>query len=907
MYKRMFFAAVAMIFGCVALECGAMTGFDADYDAAMARAKEGGKPLFLLFTGSDWCIWCKKLEKEVFSQPEFLDIATNAYELVVLDFPHDQSRQTNAERERNRSLSEKYEVDGFPTILLLDANGVEIYRAGYEPGGAKAWIESFQKGVRAKPLYDKFLKPFEDEMDAEVAAMLSVVRSAFAPEGETNDFAKIAAARKATAQAHLPKLESIRERLAATDVPAELGELKAEMLDLVVRACEDCESLDAKDVNALAAELAESFRQIEEMRRNALRESEEDAEKARLEREAREEAWLRDWTENVRTNMSLETCASFRETRLRPFLLAEMDPAGQTTEEERRILDAAIDHIWGTGGFKTFKDKDKLVEILGRTAKKPFATLVAAFARKQDKFAAELAAWLESGGFSGEDMRAVFWALRNNVNFKSDELLEAVGKAQVDEWLKLPWRIGVERRKAWNARGSGWAKDVTDEGWDGWKTHGDACREAFARAWELHPYPEAAYLFSDLGPFDDEVFLQATASQLDFRGFFESYLWYNCYPRWCGSHRKMKQFAERCRATGRHDTMVPYFYAEALLKMVKDMDVRLEDYFRDHDDELDNVIEVSLPQITSTNAFANVRKAAGVFATLAYYLKGDYAKAAETWRSFPHPNGNVPNVLWKTIGGLSDWWTTFDGISGKNAAEFQRLNALYLSGDFAEFLKGIEALREKGVEFDKNERVFAEENGLMARMKTDFLEGKEVAASFPKDFTTWRNFGGVWRMNGTFAFRDGKFNYGDNLEWIAPIPPDVRIECEIAPNGERDAWQFDIFVKPFYPVVSEWGDWPHLSLKFAGGKCDIAFGSWSDVYKNGSPEKATVDYAGGATRLAVEYKGGRASIFLGDGEAPLIVTDAFADQLRQTTEGHAKFNGCGVRLLSLKVVRPENE
>ena len=765
---RLFAGALALAVGFAALECGAMTGFDPDYDAAASRAKERGRPLFVLFTGSDWCIWCQLLEKEVFSQPEFLDVATNAYELAVLDFPQDASRQTDAERRRNRTLMAMFGVEGFPTVLLLDANGRELHRASYEPGGAKAWMEAFQEATRQ------------------------------------------------------PETSNVQE-----------------------------------------------------------------------------DPWLRDWAENVRTNMVLETCASFRETRLRPFLLAQMDPDSQAPEEERRILNAAIDHVWGTGSFRSFKDRERLVEILDRTAKKPFAALVAAIVKEED-LVSPVVAWLEAGGFSGEDMRAVFWTLWENVGFGNEQLMEAVGKAQVDEWLKLPWRIVTERRKAWDARGNGWAKDVTDEGRDGWKTHGDACRKAFARAWELHPYPEAAYLFVRLAPFDDEVFLRATAAQLDYSGLFGNFLWYNCYPRWCGSHEKMKQFAERCRATGRHDTMVPYHYARSLLRMVKDMNVRLEDYFRDHGDELDGILEVTLPQIASTNAFANVRKSAGIFATLAYYLKGDYAKAAETWRSFSH--GKLPDGIWDTIDGYSDWHTLFDGISGKNGGEFQRLNALYLSGDYAGFLKDIGELREKGVEFDKGERLFAEERSLLARMKTDFPEGKTIVAAFPKDFVTWRNFGGIWRMDGTVAFRDGGFNYGKSLEWIAPIPPDFRMEFEIAPSGERDAWQFDFFVKPTKPMLSSWGDWPHLSLKFADGKCNVAFGSWYDVYKNGSPKRATVDYTGGTMRLAVEYKGGRASIFLGD--APVIETDVFADQLRQVVEGHAKFNGSGVRLLSLAVMRP---
>ena len=59
-------------------------------------------------------------------------------------------------------------------------------------------------------------------------------------------------------------------------------------------------------------------------------------------------------------------------------------------------------------------------------------------------------------------------------------------KASVDEWLKVLLRIDVERVAAWKARGGGYAYTVTEEGWNGYGNHGDACKAAFKRAMELH-------------------------------------------------------------------------------------------------------------------------------------------------------------------------------------------------------------------------------------------------------------------------------------------------------------------------------------------------------------------------------------------------------------------------------------
>jgi len=89
------FVAVLALVTSAVLSVSALTGFDTDYDAARERAKANGRHMMLFFTGSDWCKWCKRLESEVFSQPEFLSSATNEFELVVLDFPMDKTMEAD--------------------------------------------------------------------------------------------------------------------------------------------------------------------------------------------------------------------------------------------------------------------------------------------------------------------------------------------------------------------------------------------------------------------------------------------------------------------------------------------------------------------------------------------------------------------------------------------------------------------------------------------------------------------------------------------------------------------------------------------------------------------------------------------------------------------------------------------
>lgn len=117
-------------------------------EKAQENAKEKGLPIFVDFTGSDWCGWCIKLREEVFSQEEFIQYSTENLILVKLDFPRaiPQTRETKA---YNENLARKYGIRGFPTILLLDSEGQVIAQTGYQYGGAVKYVEHLQELLEA--------------------------------------------------------------------------------------------------------------------------------------------------------------------------------------------------------------------------------------------------------------------------------------------------------------------------------------------------------------------------------------------------------------------------------------------------------------------------------------------------------------------------------------------------------------------------------------------------------------------------------------------------------------------------------------------------------------------------------------------------------------------------------------
>jgi thioredoxin-related protein len=115
-----------------------------NFAKAQADAKSAHKLLLINFSGSDWCGWCKRLESEVFSKPEFEQYAKDNLVLVMADFPR-RKTLSNEVRKQNYELAERFQVGGFPTIVVLNGEGKQIGQLGYMPGGPGAFIGELKK------------------------------------------------------------------------------------------------------------------------------------------------------------------------------------------------------------------------------------------------------------------------------------------------------------------------------------------------------------------------------------------------------------------------------------------------------------------------------------------------------------------------------------------------------------------------------------------------------------------------------------------------------------------------------------------------------------------------------------------------------------------------------------------
>ncbi len=115
-----------------------------DLAKAQKFSKDRNQLLLMDFTGSDWCGWCKKLDREVFDTPEFKNYAAKNLTLLKVDFPHHTS-QSAALKKQNQDLQGKYSIEGYPTIVVLNSKGGEAGRLGYMEGGPKAFIAELDK------------------------------------------------------------------------------------------------------------------------------------------------------------------------------------------------------------------------------------------------------------------------------------------------------------------------------------------------------------------------------------------------------------------------------------------------------------------------------------------------------------------------------------------------------------------------------------------------------------------------------------------------------------------------------------------------------------------------------------------------------------------------------------------
>lgn len=129
--------------------CSVFAGIDwyDNFGKAQEESKKTGKPILMLFTGSDWCGFCIRMDKAAFSKPGFQEFIQSNFVMFKADFPRRTKLQPGIAAQNN-DLAEQYGIRGFPTVLITNSEGAVLARTGFIRGNESAYKAEYEKILR---------------------------------------------------------------------------------------------------------------------------------------------------------------------------------------------------------------------------------------------------------------------------------------------------------------------------------------------------------------------------------------------------------------------------------------------------------------------------------------------------------------------------------------------------------------------------------------------------------------------------------------------------------------------------------------------------------------------------------------------------------------------------------------
>jgi len=216
-----------------------------DVDAAAVLARKGDLPLFYCFTGSDWCPYCKVLDKEVFATAQWREYAADRLLLVYIDRPEDVALVPAEYRERNSQLHNRFATRGVPTCVVFDSdNKTVIGQFGLPSDGAKPapFIRQVTAALRQRPAaIESFVGALSGE-DAEV------YRQTLKQHGETQrEFESWLATRPRKSEKNEALFNNYKTKLATLERRLEATELRVVLRKLDPQAAQCLQTLAKTD------------------------------------------------------------------------------------------------------------------------------------------------------------------------------------------------------------------------------------------------------------------------------------------------------------------------------------------------------------------------------------------------------------------------------------------------------------------------------------------------------------------------------------------------------------------------------------------------------------------------------------------------------------------------------------
>ena len=691
------------------------------------------------------------------------------------------------------------------------------------------------------------------------------------------------------------------------------------------------------------------------------------------------ERMMQEWSENARTNTSVETTARFRDEVLVPFVRRELPnpfaPGGAESDkpwagEAREVFDVGLrivcDGIRGmwmpnksvcsrasalakqgcedplililsvfdpaidyrTNEANSKKTLDRAREIVDKMPRNEFLQALLCHYRRKAKVSDKgertrdfLIAWIKARDFKDEDEIPLFALCTAFCGEDARFVFKTFGQF---EWAGALQAAKVCMFGAIRNAGLGVASKISKGGWRLLRERSRMADDFLDEAESLRPgrvEPTVLRLrFDGEGRHgsrtrEDELFMEISHKRLDDEDALNNYVWHRLYPRWgqTRGYSEMLRFAQACYDTGRHDTMLPYYYAQVQCCYVRDTNTNPFLYFSENPEIADRCIDVCMRQATNECACGYSRiMSPFVGAAVAYYARR-YEEMARFDRYVQSDACSMDNLEFI----FSDIREIYDKLSifaCANSNAFIRLQRMFDDGRYAEVMAGIDELRKSGVlkEGSHNDKYwgarFTEEMALAVRMKTDFVEGKDVEAKIPAYIHCWWGWGG-WRC-GDFVMQTYRsFEWENHFTWRAQLPKAHEIEFTLEPKPKTTG-RHVLILSRFVHEESHHlpiNGIPFLTLIWEDGRTGAYFED--DYYKMfdiDSDKAAWAETTETKRRVRVVCDGRKVEVYVGDMEKPLQSTTCFDEALMMSPDvGYARFRGTDMRVSNIVVRKCE--
>ena len=118
--KKFRFLAVFIV-----LLVSSITSAQNTFEDALAKAKSEDK-ILIVDVYTDWCGWCKKMDKEAYSNQEVKDLIAGSFIFVKLNAEGTGKIKYNGKTYTETELAAYFEVTGYPTTVFIEPDGKQI-------------------------------------------------------------------------------------------------------------------------------------------------------------------------------------------------------------------------------------------------------------------------------------------------------------------------------------------------------------------------------------------------------------------------------------------------------------------------------------------------------------------------------------------------------------------------------------------------------------------------------------------------------------------------------------------------------------------------------------------------------------------------------------------------------------